>query len=115
MDLGWQFAEPKIQYFDRYMKNNQVWWWRDQKGILIMVDKKDGSDIWARIRMLACEDGDMVPFLSDAGRLAGNYGYAGVTWLAPLSPRIVNNLSQAGFKRDWDSSLLIFEKHHPQM
>jgi len=114
MDLGWQFAQPKIQYFDRYMKNNQVWWWKAQKGILIMVDKKDGSDIWARIRMLACEDRDMVPFLSDARMFAGHTGYAGVTWLAPLSPRIVENLSQAGFKRDWDSSLLIFEKHHFQ-
>jgi GNAT superfamily N-acetyltransferase len=114
MDLGWQFAEPKTQYFDRYIKNNQVWLWRDQQGILIMVDNKDGSEIWARIRMLACEDRDMVPFLSDARMLARNYGFAGVTWMAPLISRIVGNLSQAGFKRDWDSTLLIFNKHHPQ-
>ena len=112
MDLGWQFAEPKTQYFDRYMKTNQVWWWRDRQGLLIMIDKKDGSDIWARIRMLACEDGDMVEFLSDVRMLAGNTGYAGVTWMAPLIPRITGNLSQAGFTRDWDSCLLVFEKYH---
>jgi GNAT superfamily N-acetyltransferase len=113
MDLGWQFAEPKTQYFARYMENKQVWWWKDQQGILIMIDKKDGSDIWARIRMLACEHGEMVELLADVRMLAGNYGYAGVTWMAPLIPRIAGNLSQAGFKRDWDASLLIFEKHHP--
>jgi GNAT superfamily N-acetyltransferase len=113
MDLGWQFAEPRTQYFARYMENNQVWWWRDQQGILIMIDKKEGSDIWARIRMLACEHGEMVELLCDVRMLAGETGYAGVTWMAPLIPRIAGNLSQAGFQRDWDGSLLIFEKHHP--
>jgi len=114
MDLGWQFAEPKTQYFDRYLKNNQVWWWRNRSGILIMVEKIDGSDIWARIRMLACQIGDMVELLSDVQLLAGTCGYTFVTWLAPLIPKVEDNLAQAGFKRDWDSSLLIFEKHHPQ-
>lgn len=112
MDLGWQFAEPKAVYFDRYLKNNQIWWWRNQQGILIMVEKIDGEETWARIRMLACDYQDLAEFLSDVRMFAGNNGYVGVTWLAPVIPRVVKKLLEAGFKRDWDASLLIFEKYH---
>ncbi len=112
MDLGWQFAEPIMEYIDRFLQTNQIWWWKDKQGILVMVEKKDGGDRWARIRMLASDVKELDLFLSDVLLFAGDNGYAGVTWLAPLIPQVVKKLSEAGFERDWDASLLIFEKSH---
>jgi len=110
IDLGWQYAPPRKQYLANYVNEKQIWWWRQDQGVLIQVEKKDGAETWARIRMLACENKDLVDFLSDTHFLAARMGYAGVTWMAPLIPFIEETMAQAGYKRDWDSSLLIFER-----
>lgn len=114
MDLGWQWAKPKAEYFENYAKSQQIWWWRERLGLLIMVTKKEGSDMWARIRMLACDNDDLTNCLTDARSLADQAGYKGLSWLAPLSPEIESSLTPAGFIRDWESSLLIYEKRFPQ-
>jgi GNAT superfamily N-acetyltransferase len=113
MDLGWQWATPRAQHFAQYMKDNQVWWWRERQGLLIMVQKSDDSENVARIRMLACSKVDMVAFLRDARYLAGLAVFDQITWLAPLFHDMEDSLTKAGFKRDWEGSLLIFEMHHP--
>jgi hypothetical protein len=113
MDLGWQWATPRAQHFERYMKDNQVWWWRERQGLLIVVQKSDDSESSARIRMLACSKVDVVAFLLDARYLAGSAVFDQITWLAPLHPEIEDKLSKAGFQRDWEGSLLLFEMHHP--
>lgn len=113
MDLGWQWATPRAQHFAQYMKDNQVWWWRERQGLLIVVQKSDDSESSARIRMLACSKVDVVAFLLDARYLAGSAVFDQITWLAPLHPEIEDKLSKAGFQRDWEGSLLLFEMHHP--
>jgi GNAT superfamily N-acetyltransferase len=114
MDLGWQWAPPSAHHLEQYVKDDQVWWWRERQGLLIMVPKNDAILNVARIRMLACSDVDLVAFLEDARSMAGKAGYDRVTWLAPLQPDIENKLSMADFQRDWGGSLIIFEKPHPQ-
>ncbi len=113
MDLGWQFAEPKAEYFTNYVKNQQAWWWRYRRGMLIMVDKENDSESRARIRMLACEDEDYLPCLSDTHSFAGHFGYEGLDWKAPCAPEYDNKLQQAGYQRENELTLLIFEKHFP--
>ena len=114
MDLGWQWATPNTHYLEKFLKDDRAWWWRKRKGLLIMVPKSDVILNVARIRMLACSDLDLVAFLKDARSMAGKAGYDQVTWLAPLQPDIENKLSMADFQRDWEGSLIIFEKPHPQ-
>jgi hypothetical protein len=115
MDLGWQFAEPKTQHLEPYVENQQIWWWQDRLGMLVMVDKKEGSETWARIRMLACEEEHYFPCLLDAHSFTAQAGYPGITWKVPLIPGIEDKLSQASYKRDKDYTILIFEKHHPDV
>jgi GNAT superfamily N-acetyltransferase len=110
MNLGWQFAPPQKEYLTEYLEGGLAWWWQGERGFVILVDKKDGSETWGRIRTLACDHQDLVELLSDMHLLAARSGYAGITWLAPLTPGIENLTVQAGFNRDWESSLLIFEK-----
>lgn len=114
MDLGWQWAPPSALHLEQYVKDDQAWWWRERQGLLIMVHKSDDTHNVARIRMLACSDVDLVAFLEDARSMAGKAGYDQVTWLAPLQPDIEKKLSMADFQRDWEGSLIIFEKPHPQ-
>jgi hypothetical protein len=95
------------------MKDDQVWWWRERQGLLLMVQKSDDSENVARIRMLACRNVDVAAFLLDTRNFAGSIGYDQITWLAPLLPNIEESLTRAGFKRDWEGSLLLFETHFP--
>ena len=110
MNLGWQFAPPHENYLARYLDDKQIWWWMQDRGVLFLVEKNDGFDTWGRIRQLACDPIDLVDLLSDTLMLSDRLGYAGITWLAPMIPGIENLTAEAGFQRDWDSSLLVFEK-----
>jgi GNAT superfamily N-acetyltransferase len=112
MNLGWQFAPPKESYLTDHFEENRIWWWQRDRGVLIMVEKKIGSEIWGRVQLLACDLNDLVNLLSDTHILAARSNYAGVTWLAPLIPGIEQITAKAGFNRDWESSLLVFEKSY---
>ena len=113
MDLGWQWAAPSTRHIEQYMKNNLVWWWRERQGLLIVVKKSDDSENTARIRMLACSGVDVVDFLMDTRNFAESNGFDQITWLAPLFPEMEDSLTKAGFRRDWEGSLLLFETHFP--
>jgi GNAT superfamily N-acetyltransferase len=114
MDLGWQYAEPKPEYFSNYVNNRQAWWWRDRQGMLIMVDKKENSETWARIRLFACEGEDFSAFVSEVDAFAGQSGYAGINWKIPPEAQKEEVLSDAGYQREKEHTLLIFEKHYPE-
>jgi GNAT superfamily N-acetyltransferase len=114
IDLGWQFAKPRFEYIENYVEKNQIWWWKGQRGLLVLVVKKEGSEVWARIRNLACNREDYLACLLDAHTLARRQGFAGLTWKAPLLPGIEQELSTAGFSRDKDLTLLIYEKNNPE-
>ena len=110
MDLGWQFAPPHLDYLDEYVGEKKGWWWHQQHGVVIMVEKIDGEETWGRVRMIASKTENLVEILTDLHLLADRLGYAGITWLAPLVPGIEGITAQAGYIRDWDSSLLVYEK-----
>jgi GNAT superfamily N-acetyltransferase len=114
LDIGWQWVTPQRQFFKDYVSDQQAWWWRDKQGILIQVEKKEDTELWARIRMLACSKRDLNDCLTDTRKFAGQCGYDRITWLAPLTPDCEEVLKRSGFQRSWDGSLLIFEKEHPQ-
>ena len=110
LNLGWQFAPPQEKYLAKYLDDKQIWWWKQDRGVIFLAEKNDGSDIWGRVRQLDCDPNDLVALLSDTLILAARFGYAGITWLAPMIPGIEILTAEAGFQRDWESSLLVFEK-----
>ena len=110
MDLGWQFAPPRIEFIEKYVQGEKIWWWQDQKGLLVMVPKKRENETWARIRLLACEREDYIDCLLDAHTFAQQQGYSRISWKAPNLPEIEMELSVAGFIQDKDYTLQIFEK-----
>jgi GNAT superfamily N-acetyltransferase len=115
LDIGWKWVSPQVRYLEDYIRKNQAWWWRDKQGMLIQVDKREGDELWARIRFLVCSPELLNECLFDARTFAHRCGFERVTWLAPLTPDSQNTLEKSGFKRSWDGSLLIYEKDHPLM
>ena len=113
MDLGWQFAPPRIEFIEKYVNSEKLWWWRSQQGMLVLVTKSDGEDFWARIRLLACDRQDYLDCLRDALALAEQLGYEGVTWKAPSHSWIRKALAQVGFTPEEEYTLQIYEKSHP--
>jgi GNAT superfamily N-acetyltransferase len=114
MDLGWQFAPPRYEFIEKYVQDGKIWWWQDQKGLLVMVTKMGENETWARIRMLACKREDYLACLLDAHTFAQQQGYGGVTWKAPNIPGIDIELSQADFIQEKNYTLQIYEKNYSQ-
>lgn len=114
MDLGWQWTPPRPAHLEKYVLEDQVWWWHAKEGLLVMVPKSDSKQKIARIRMLACRFRETADMLRDARSFAGYLGYDQITWLAPFLPGNKTMLLDAGFERDWEGSLVLFAKSHPQ-
>jgi GNAT superfamily N-acetyltransferase len=112
-NLGWQFAPPNLEYLRRNLEEQQIYWWHENQGVLIMVEKQDGSNLWARVRQLVCNPEDLVEILLDTRLIGEKLGFEGITWLAPVLPDVCKSLSAAGYESDWDYSLLVFEKNVP--
>ena len=110
LNLGWQFAPPRQEILEQYLREPNLWWWNQDQGLLIMVEKKEGENLLGRIRQLVCDLEHLVDLLLDARDLAAGFGYSSLTWLAPISSDVEQPINHAGFYRDWESSLLIFER-----
>lgn len=109
-NLGWQFAPPREEYLRKILLEQQAYWWNLGRGLLIMVEKQDGVTSWARARQILCNPEDLVKILLDLRLIGKIMGHAGITWLAPLLPNVEKSLRDAGYERDWNYSLLVFEK-----
>ena len=114
MDLGWQWVTPSLDSIRQAINKQQAYWWLNRRGMLVFSEDNERSLRTSMIRLLACQNEDLVEILQDYRRLAGQLGFHQAGWIAPLQPKVVLLLDQAGFQRDWDASLFVFEKHHPK-
>jgi len=112
MDLGWQWAAPSLENIRQAVICEQVYWWRNQRGVIVISEDDERPLRTTMIRMIACRKEDVVELLQDYRRFAGQLGFLQAGWIAPLQPEIESKLKQAGFQRDWDASLYLFEKKH---
>lgn len=112
INLGWRWAKPTLENLVHVLREEQIWWWRDQQGVVIADEDTEKSRRCFSIRTISCSKDEINFLLNDIRGLAASMGYNEVHWLAPLHPGIPPLLSEAGFVRDWDESLLIFEKLH---
>lgn len=110
MDLGWQFAKPRSEFLDNYVSKEQIWWWREKQGLLVLVTKTEDSEEWARIRLLASEMEEYLACLLDAHSFARKIGFAGITWKVPQLSGFEEEMAEAGFTSDRDYTLQIYEK-----
>jgi len=47
----------------------------------------------------------------DYRRLAGSLGYYRAGWFAPLGAGLEAAIESAGYRREWDASVYLYEKH----
>ncbi|MBN1147597.1 MAG: GNAT family N-acetyltransferase [Anaerolineales bacterium] len=113
MDLSWQWAPPAKSYLAREVERQRAWWWREQRGLLVVGEDREGEPLTI-IKLLACSLEDIPACLEDYRRLAAAMGFAKAGWMAPLRPELFSLLEAAGFQRETESSLYVYEKTSPR-
>lgn len=113
MDLRWQWVTPSLELIRQAVLHEQVYWWRGERGVLVISEDDERALRTSMIQIITCESEDMVEILQDYRRLARLLGFQQAGWVAPLHPELEPLLHKAGFQRDWDASLFVFERRHP--
>jgi GNAT superfamily N-acetyltransferase len=113
MDIGWQFITPVETHLQQASRAGRAW--RHGRSTLLTVWEEEEGDSppFSMVGMLACEESDLTTCLLDYRRLAARLGYRQAGWFAPLHPGLLPALQAAGFERDWDETLLLYQKVHP--
>lgn len=112
MDLGWQWTTPSVDNIRQAILRRQAYWWMNKKGMLVISEDFERSPRTSMIALIACQKKDLPVILMEYRKLSGQLEFRQSGWVAPLDPEIEPLLSQAGFQRDWDASLYIYEKRH---
>jgi ribosomal protein S18 acetylase RimI-like enzyme len=115
MGIGWQWVALSAGWLTQAIARGQAWWWRGDEGEreALLLARFDDDEEKADRLMIQLLDGppeNLAECLADYRRLAGSLSYRQVSWMAPLDPAIEPALLEAGFRRDWDESLFIYEK-----
>ena len=115
MGLGWQWVALSAEWIAAAVGRGNAWWWYSEKGeqgavLLALPDDEDKPAERLMIQLLACPPANLVACVDDFRLLAGSLGYQRAGWMAPLDPALEPALLEAGYQRDWEESLFIFEK-----
>jgi GNAT superfamily N-acetyltransferase len=115
MDLGWQWAWPSLERLADSIARGNAWWWGRAAGErdALLVARQGEDDEAGKaliVSLLACPAEDLVPCLGDYRCLAGSLGQKRAAWFAPLGAGLEPALLAAGFQREWEDSLYVFEK-----
>jgi GNAT superfamily N-acetyltransferase len=113
VDLSWQWGELKEQHLVEAVREGRALWWAAPAGesgaLLVDVDDEDGqAELF--LRVASCSQSDLHAILMDFRRLAAQRGCSRAAWMAPAGDGIRLALDSAGFVRDWDHSLYLYEK-----
>lgn len=111
MDLGWQYASPALPFLENA---RWVYWWRNHEGLVVLGEEREEDEQLPFIQLLACPLESSVACLQDLRGLAASFNVHRLMWAAALHPDMAPVLEGAGFQRDWDKSIYIFEKKHPR-
>jgi GNAT superfamily N-acetyltransferase len=111
MNLGWMWVRPTEKQLLPSIEQGKAWWWRDGQGLILLTEDSvgQGEDI-PIIQIMACELDLLAECLVDYRRLAASLGYHRAGWVAPLQTPVLGTLAQAGFQRDWELAMYIYEK-----
>jgi len=116
MDLGWEWCRPDAARLAAATQEGRAWWWQSAESaarlLLVTGLDDDENGIFLVLQLVAGAPGELPACLGDYRRLTARLGYPKAAWVAPCQPAILAALEQAGFQRDWDNNLYIFEKGH---
>jgi len=117
VDIGWQWAAPTEQLLRESIEKGAVWGWvHPEYGQGYLLCREDFEDEGALyIGQLLCGLEATYSFLGDIRHLAAAKGYKKVAWIAQLDTELNIILEETGFQREWDMTLLIYEKAHPSL
>lgn len=111
MNLGWQWASPSVRYIGDSIQRKRAWWWHGEHGLLFIgEDPESEEEVVPFIQVLGCPSDVTGELLLDCRRLVGILGYNRVDWVASLDLELQTILQGAGFQREWELSLYIYEK-----
>ncbi len=115
MDWGWQWVSLSPERLSEAAQTGRLWRWRGGEttatGELVARGDEDENALAAEL--LACQRENLVELLLDFRRLAGALGYSKAAWFAPLGAGLEANLESAGYEREWEASVYVYEKQHP--
>ena len=111
LDLGWQWARLSAQRIRGAAQDGRAWWSSSRGGLLLARDDEEENALVAQL--VAGTIADLPELLSDFRKLGAAAGYPRLEWLAPLDAGVESALGAAGFTREWDASLIVYEKSHP--
>lgn len=114
MDLGWQWASPSLERLAEAVFQGQAWWWRPMSGerhalLATHIDDDEDAGVALVVSLLACPPVDLLDCLHDLRVLAGSLGQERAAWFAPLDVGLEPSLLAAGFQRQWEDALFVFE------
>jgi GNAT superfamily N-acetyltransferase len=110
MDLDWHWGKVTVNRLAEAIQEQRAWWWRDRQGLLIQrLDEEEGIS-FPVIQLVACPFEAIADCLRDFKSFAFSQGYQRVRWFAPLHLELNKAMEEAGFQRDWEDSLYIYEK-----
>jgi GNAT superfamily N-acetyltransferase len=107
----WSWSAPQPKFIEAAMEKERAWLWRD--GLAVLVTGEDRGDDGLPVPLIAllgCSLEHLPALLLDYRRLAAAQGYKQAGWIASLHPDLQPYLAGAGFRRDWDIALSLFER-----
>jgi GNAT superfamily N-acetyltransferase len=115
MDLGWQWVSPSLDRLREAIFQGQAWWWRPRSGerralLAARIGEDDEAGQALVVSLLACPPAELTACLHDFRWLSGAMGQSRVAWFAPLGVGLEPSLEAAGFQREWEDALFLFEK-----
>jgi len=110
METGWEWVSITKERLLEAAHSGRLWWWEQGKALLAArEDEEEGALV---ISLVSCARRDLPACLLDYRRLAGSLGFGRAGWFAPLGASLEATLSSAGYKREWDASVYLYEKRH---
>ncbi len=109
INLEWVYADPQIKHIQEAISDSHAWWWRNGAGFLSIWDDEDEGLHNPGVQLIGSAVSDLQELLMGYRRLMGALGYPTAGWMAPNHPEVISSLESAGFERDWDKSLYIYE------
>lgn len=115
--LDWVWCEPVADHFVAAIQRGEAHWWRageKNRGLTIAgIEEEDGDSKTLYIQLAGGELYTLPEMMVEFRGLAGSQGFNLVNWLAPNHEGVIDALTQAGFTRDWEHVLYVYEKRLP--
>ena len=113
VDMGWEWLPLREDFLAAAIREERVWSWRNGAGLLaVFADEEKEGNRELRLHFAGCRLEALAGLLTDLRLLAGELGYSRAGWMASLHPGITAALGAAGYQREWDAEMYLYEKQH---